>query len=115
MIRALGETNRRRGMQVAYNAENGINPQSIRKAVTDILSMLRPDSDTPVPGRDRRKQRERDKVKRELRDLPQSELGRLILTLEDEMHEASADLRFEYAARLRDEIADLKRELREAG
>jgi excinuclease ABC subunit B len=115
MIRALGETNRRRGMQVAYNAEHGINPQSIRKAVTDILSMLRPDSDTPVPGRDRRKQRERDKVKRELRDLPQSELGRLILTLEEEMHEASADLRFEYAARLRDEIADLKRELREAG
>jgi excinuclease ABC subunit B len=115
MVRALGETNRRRGMQVAYNAEHGINPQSIRKAVTDILSMLRPDSEAPMPGRDRRKQRERDKVKRELRDLPQSELGRLILTLEDEMHEASAELRFEYAARLRDEIADLKRELREAG
>jgi excinuclease ABC subunit B len=115
MTRAISETNRRRGMQVAHNAEHGINPQSIRKAVTDILSMLRPDSDAPVPGRDRRKQRERDKVKRELRDLPQSELGRLIQTLEDEMHEASAELRFEYAARLRDEIADLKRELREAG
>ena len=102
-------------MQVAHNAEHGINPQSIRKAVTDILSMLRPDSDTPMPGRDRRKQRERDKVKRELRDLPQSELGRLIQTLEEEMHEASTELRFEYAARLRDEITDLKRELREAG
>jgi excinuclease ABC subunit B len=115
MTRAISETNRRRGMQVAHNAEHGINPQSIRKAVTDILSMLRPDSDTPIPGRDRRKQRERDKVKSELRNLPQNELGRLIQTLEDEMHEASAELRFEYAARLRDEITDLKRELREAG
>jgi excinuclease ABC subunit B len=115
MTRAISETNRRRGMQVAYNAEHGINPQSIRKAVTDILSMLRPDGEAPMPGRDRRRQRERDKVSRELRDLPHNELGRLIQTLEDEMHEASAELRFEYAARLRDEIADLKRELREAG
>ena len=47
--------------------------------------------------------------------MPHDELGRLIQTLEEEMHEAAADLRFEYAARLRDEINDLKRELREAG
>jgi excinuclease ABC subunit B len=115
MQRAIGETQRRRGLQLAYNAEHGINPQTIRKAVGDILSMLRPDETTPVPGRDRRRQRERDKVQRDLKTLPQQELARLIQTLEEEMHEAAADLRFEYAARLRDEIADLRRELRDAG
>jgi excinuclease ABC subunit B len=114
MTRAIGETQRRRGLQVAYNAEHGINPQTIRKAVGDILSMLRPDDTAPMPGKDRRRQRERDKVQRELRTLPQQELGRLILTLELEMNEASAELRFEYAARLRDEINDLRRELRDA-
>ena len=114
MTRAIGETQRRRARQVAYNAEHGINPQTIRKAVGDILSLLRPDDTSPVPGKDRRRQRERDKVQRELRTLPQQELGRLILTLEEEMHEASAELRFEYAARLRDEINDLRRELRDA-
>jgi excinuclease ABC subunit B len=116
MTRALSETNRRRGLQLAYNAEHGINPQTIRKAVTDILSMLRPDDGAPLPGgRDRRRQRERDQRRlAELAELPQSELVRLIQTLEEEMHEASADLRFEYAARLRDEIKELKRELKEA-
>jgi excinuclease ABC subunit B len=114
MKRAIGETQRRRGLQLAYNAEHGINPQTIRKAVGDILSMLRPDETAPVPGRDRRRQRERDKVQRDLKSLPQQELGRLIQTLEEEMHEAAAELRFEYAARLRDEIADLRRELRDA-
>ena len=69
----------------------------------------------PVPGKDRRRQRERDKVQRELKTLPQQEMQRLIQTLEEEMHEASAELRFEYAARLRDEINDLRREIRDAG
>ncbi len=115
MERAIGETKRRRALQVAYNAEHGINPQTIRKAVGDILSLLRPDQGAPVPGKDRRRSKERDKVQRELKTLPQQELARLIQTLEDEMHEASADLRFEYAARLRDEIQELRRELREAG
>ncbi len=115
MKRAIGETQRRRGLQLAYNAENGINPQTIRKAVGDILSLLRPDETAPVPGRDRRRQRERDKVQRDLKTLPQQELARLIQTLEEEMHEAAGDLRFEYAARLRDEVADLRRELRDAG
>ena len=114
MTQAIGETQRRRARQVAYNAEHGINPQTIRKAVGDILSLLRPDDTAPIPGKDRRRQRERDKVQRELRTLPQQELGRLILTLELEMNEASAELRFEYAARLRDEINDLRRELRDA-
>ena len=115
MKRAIGETQRRRALQLAYNAENGIDPQTIRKAVGDILSMLRPDETAPVPGRDRRRQRERDKVQRDLKTLPQQELARLIQTLEEEMHEAAGDLRFEYAARLRDEVADLRREFRDAG
>ena len=116
MQRAISETNRRRGLQQAYNAERGIDPQTIRKAVTDILATLRPEGDgkAPSPGRDRRSRR-RDKVRSDFAELPHDELARLIRTLEEEMHEAAADLRFEYAARLRDEIHDLKRELREVG
>ena len=115
MARAIEETNRRRIVQTAYNLEHGINPTTIRKAVNDILSMLRPDNTAPMPGKGRRKETERDRQKRnELKDLPANELSRLIQTLEDEMHEASTDLRFEYAARLRDEIRELKRELKDA-
>jgi excinuclease ABC subunit B len=115
MRRAISETNRRRGLQEAYNAEHGINPQTIRKAVTDILSMLRPDDGAPLPGKDRRRQRERDTKRRsELLELPHSELARLVQTLTEEMNEAAAELRFEYAARLRDEIAELRRELKES-
>ncbi|MEI6495963.1 MAG: excinuclease ABC subunit UvrB [Actinomycetota bacterium] len=116
MQRAIDETQRRRAKQIAYNTEHGINPQTIRKAVGDILSMLGlTDSSAPVPGKDRRRQSERDKVKHELKTLPQEELARLIQTLEEEMHEASAELKFEYAARLRDEVNELRRELRDAG
>ena len=114
MDRAISETNRRRAAQVAHNAEHGINPQTVRKAVGDILSVLGVDDGTPVPGRDKRRNRERDKVQREIKSMPQQELARLIQTLEEEMHEAASDLRFEYAARLRDEINDLRRELRDA-
>jgi len=116
MQRAISETQRRRAVQQAYNAEHGIDPQTIRKAVTDILAHLHPEGEAraPVPGRDRRS-RARDKVRSDLAELPQDELGRLIRTLEEEMHEAAAELRFEYAARLRDEIADLKAELRAVG
>ena len=67
-----------------------------------------------VPGSDRRRIRERDKVQQELKTLPQKELARLIMTLEEEMHAAAAELKFEYAARLRDEVNELKRELRDA-
>jgi len=116
MKRAINETNRRRALQEQYNAEHGIDPQTIRKAVTDILSLLRPDDGSAVPGKDRRRQRGRDlKRTQELKELPQTELARLVMTLEEEMHQAAADLRFEYAARLRDEVKDLKRELRDAG
>jgi excinuclease ABC subunit B len=116
MQRAISETNRRRQLQVAYNAEHDINPQTIRKAVTDILAHLRPSETAPVPGEGRRRNRpgQQQKWRDELANLPPTELGRLIQTLEEEMHEAAADLRFEYAARLRDEIGELKRELREA-
>jgi len=114
MQAAIDETQRRRKVQIAYNEEHGIDPQTIRKAVGDILSLLRPDDTAPVPGKDRRRQRERDKVQRDLKSLPQQELARLIQTLEEEMHEASAELKFEYAAKLRDEINDLRRELRDA-
>jgi len=114
MEAAISETQRRRKLQMAYNEEHGIDPQTIRKAVGDILSLLRPDGTAPVPGKDRRRQRERDKVQHDLKSLPQQELARLVQTLEEEMHEASAELKFEYAARLRDEINDLRRELRDA-
>jgi excinuclease ABC subunit B len=115
MQKAIDITQQRRLRQIAYNLENGIDPQTIRKAVGDILSLLRPDDTSPVPGKDRRRQRERDKVQRELKTLPQQELNRLIMTLEEEMHEAAAELKFEYAARLRDEVNELRRELRDAG
>jgi len=111
MRRAISETQRRRAVQQAYNIEHGIDPQTIRKAVTDILAQLRPaqGGKAPTPNRERRGKRSRS----DLAELPREELDRLIRTLEDEMKDASADLRFEYAARLRDEINDLKRELRE--
>jgi excinuclease ABC subunit B len=115
MERAIGETRRRRETQIAYNLEHGIDPQTIRKAVGDILSVITGgDGTAPVPGKGQRRNRERDKVKAEIKSLPQQELQRLIQTLEDEMNEAAKDLKFEYAARLRDEINDLRRELRDA-
>jgi len=110
MQRALSETNRRRSLQEAYNTEHGIDPKTVRKAVSDILEMIRPDASSPLPkGRSRRGERLVD----ELSDMPREDLRRLVHTLEEEMGEAAADLRFEYAARLRDEIKDLHRELRE--
>jgi excinuclease ABC subunit B len=81
--------------------------------VGDILSLLRPDEGAPYPGKGRRTSRERDKVIRDLQALGSSELERLIQTLEEEMHQAATDLHFEQAARLRDEVRELRRELRE--
>src|SRR5690606_21480855 len=105
MRRAIGETQRRRQLQIAYHEEHGIQPQTIRKAVNDILAHLRPEEGAPVPGDGRRRRRGAGaRLRDELTDLPPTELGRLIQTLEEEMHEAAAELRFEYAARLRDEI-----------
>ena len=114
MDRAIGETQRRRERQIAYNKEHDINPQTIRKAVGDILSVLRPSEGSLSTAKSGRRDREREKVVNELRSLPQQELGRLIQTLEEEMNLAASELKFEYAARLRDEIKDLRRELRDA-
>ncbi len=114
MDRAIGETQRRRERQIAYNNEHGINPQTIRKAVGDILSVLRPSEGSLSTAKSGRRDREREKVVNELRSLPQQELGRLIQTLEEEMNLAASELKFEYAARLRDEMKDLRRELRDA-
>jgi excinuclease ABC subunit B len=114
MRRAISETNRRRGLQKAYNLEHGIDPQTVRKAVTDILAHLRPAAETaPVPGQKRRRARLMEESG--LDEMPQDELARLIATLEEEMRDAAGGLEFEYAARLRDEIHDLRRELREVG
>jgi excinuclease ABC subunit B len=113
MTRAISEVQRRRTLQEAHNLEHGIDPQTIRKAVTDILAHLRPDSEAPRPGRDRRRDRRGSRARSDFAELPQDELQRLIRTLEEEMREAATDLRFEYAARLRDEINDLKRELKQ--
>ncbi len=117
MTSAISETNRRRGLQKAYNEEHGIHPQTIRKAITDILGELRgTDGASPVPGGGRRRQRPGEKARAaQFADLAPQDLGALIQVLEQEMHQASADLRFEEAARLRDEIKDLQREMRSAG
>ena len=118
MRRAISETHRRRLLQQEYNAEHGINPQTVRRAVSDILVMLGRgngsggDAGTaPVPGADRRNRR-RDRARSDLASMPRADLSRLISALEEEMRDAAADLRFEYAARLRDEVADLKKELK---
>jgi excinuclease ABC subunit B len=109
MERAISETNRRRAIQVRHNAEQGIDPQSIRKKVSDILLSLSPDAAAPK-GRGRGRSQRR--TESEVSMMPRDELSRLIQSLEEEMHEAAKELRFEYAGRLRDEIADLRRELK---
>jgi excinuclease ABC subunit B len=115
MKKAISETNRRRKIQIEYNREHGIDPQTIRKKVSDILLALQgdPSRTALTPERSRRRRQRSD-----IELMPRDELARLIQTLEEEMHEAAKDLRFEYAARLRDEVVELRRELaamREAG
>ena len=116
MRRAIDETSRRRARQQAHNAEHGISPQTIRKAVTDILALIRPEETAPVPQRQRHERRGPRGVAgagAEGLDVSSDDLPRLIAALTEEMQEASADLRFEYAARLRDEINELRREQRD--
>ena len=117
MAKAIDETNRRRAIQIRYNEEHGVDPQPLRKRIADITDMLaREDADTaelvastplgrhvtpaPAGGGTTGK------------NLPATELAGLIQELTDQMHAAAGELRFELAARLRDEIADLKKELR---
>jgi excinuclease ABC subunit B len=106
MQQAINETNRRRHLQQQYNEEHGIDPQTVRKKVSDILDLVAAE---PTPG-DRRR---RELTQREPLNLGGDDLTRLIMSLEEEMLEAAKELRFEYAARLRDEVNDLKRELRQ--
>ena len=100
---ALDETNRRRAKQLAYNEEHGITPESVTKGVSDIAEFLMLESPT-VPSRRRR-------GKAEVEGMKPEEIERLIVELEEEMFTAAEELRFEYAAKLRDEIKELRREL----
>jgi excinuclease ABC subunit B len=102
---ALDETNRRREIQLRYNEEHGITPESIVKGVSDIAEFLSLESPT-VPGRRRRG--------RKVEGMQPEEIEKLVVTLEEEMFAAAEELRFEYAAKLRDEIKELRRELRAA-
>jgi excinuclease ABC subunit B len=113
MKTAIGETQRRRQIQQRYNAEHGIDPTTVQRKVTDILLSLRGEDDpkATAPTKPRRQRAAHP-------EMPTEELERLVQSLEEEMHQAAKDLRFEYAARLRDEVHDLRRELkqlREAG
>jgi excinuclease ABC subunit B len=115
MRRAISETNRRRELQTQYNTEHGIDPQSIRKRVGDIIQMARAaEAGMPYQSSDPSSRADRDGLAGlpDITDMPADDLATLIQSLSDEMHQAASDLRFEYAARLRDEIGELKRELR---
>ena len=128
MEMAIDETNRRREKQVAYNTERGLDPQPLRKKIADITEMLaREDEDTeellggggrqqsrgksPVPGLS--SSRTSASTPRDLAGMPSADLAELVQRLTDQMHTAAAELQFEVAARLRDEISDLKKELRQ--
>ncbi|MBB5996662.1 excinuclease ABC subunit B [Streptomonospora salina] len=126
MRSALDETDRRRTKQLAYNEANGIDPQPLRKKIADILdSLAREDVDTeeligsgyrkggqqattPVPDLKGAGSERSEDVSR----MPRADLSQLIEQLNEQMHQAATDLQFELAARLRDEIKELKRELR---
>ena len=101
---AMEETERRRAIQLAYNEEHGTTPISIVKGVSDIAEFLQLENPN-VPGRRRRGARA------DVEGLTREELEKLAITLEEEMFVAAEELRFEYAAKLRDEIKDLRREL----
>jgi excinuclease ABC subunit B len=122
MAKAIDETSRRRAKQVAYNEERGLDPQPLRKKIADILdSIVREDPDlvggggrnasrgkAPVPGMSSKGTTHVASLK----GLPRAELAMLIQQLQDQMHEAARGLSFELAARLRDEVNELKKELR---
>ena len=125
MAEAIGETERRRAKQIAYNAEHGIDPQPLRKRIADVTDMLaREDVDTAellaggYRGHEeravvsRRRRAAEATVREKLAGAAQGDLADLITELTAQMHAAAEDLHFELAARLRDEIRDLKKELR---
>ncbi|HAS08533.1 MAG TPA: excinuclease ABC subunit B [Actinobacteria bacterium] len=115
---AIEETNRRREKQVAYNTERGVSPEPLRKKISDITEMLaREDADTEelLAGTPQRRSGSQVPLLNKglnPASLPQAELAGLIEQLTEQMHAAALDLQFELAARIRDEVVDLKRELR---
>ncbi|QKW22013.1 excinuclease ABC subunit UvrB [Kitasatospora sp. NA04385] len=119
---AIGETNRRRAVQQAYNEEHGIDPQPLRKKIGDLLStMAGEDVDTEELLATGYRQQGKGKApvpalgidRKPAKSLPAAELAELIQDMTDRMHTAAAELQFEVAARLRDEVKELKRELRQ--
>jgi excinuclease ABC subunit B len=102
MRRAIAETDRRRAIQRAYNEAHGITPETIVKGISDITEFLQSDSKVPKGRRRRREKRI---------DMSQHEIEQTMRELEEEMLAAAEELRFEYAAKLRDEIRDLRLEL----
>ena len=114
---AIEETNRRREKQVAYNLERGVDPQPLRKKIADITDTLnREDADTAelLAGRDGRKRSPTPSLRREgLAAAGANDLESIIRDLNDQMLVAAGELKFELAARLRDEVSDLKKELRQ--
>jgi len=109
MRAAIQETDRRREIQLKYNEDNGITAATIVKGISDIAEFLQAESKVPRKRTTRRHSRGKKGE-----EMPQHELQRMIVELEEEMLAAADDLRFEYAAQLRDEIRELRRELREA-
>src|ERR1700690_3506244 len=105
MRHALDETDRRRAIQLAYNEEHGITAATIVKGVSDISDFLTAESKTP---------KRRRRASRRTEELAPHELDKLAIELEEEMALAAQELRFEYAARLRDELRELRRTLAEA-
>jgi len=105
MRRAIDETNRRRAIQIAYNEAHGITPETIVKGISDITEFLMGDSKVPQKRRRRTEKRT---------DMAPAEIETTIVELEEEMLAAAEELRFEYAAKLRDEIRELRRDLQEA-
>jgi len=106
---AIGETNRRRARQTAYNEEHGITPLSVVKGVSDISTMLSDAAAVPTKGR-----RAAKSVAKKVA-MPRADLEKLLTSLEAEMFEAADQLKFEYAAKLRDEIKELSKELSRRG
>jgi excinuclease ABC subunit B len=103
---AIGETDRRREIQVAYNAEHGITPETVRKGISDISDFLAMESNAPA------KRRRRSSALVDGKPIESAgELEKVIIGLEEEMLAAAEDLRFEEAARLRDELKELRRDL----
>jgi len=112
---AIDETNRRREKQVAYNLLHGLDPQPLRKKIADITDLIsREDDDTQdFMANQKSGMRVPTSVRQNLRSIPARDLGDLIDQLSEQMHTAASELQFELAARLRDEISELKKELRQ--